>query len=138
STGQYFKIKNSWGAQWGENGYIYLQRGVGGKGMCNVAEGVSYPQLSGSPQPPSPPSPSSSRPSPSSNRPSPSSNSPTRKPQPQPSSRKPTPSSNPSPGPSGDCGSCTNCYYAPSQSCFAGWTKSQCTSVSQYKWCGKA
>ncbi|KAF0694606.1 hypothetical protein As57867_014477, partial [Aphanomyces stellatus] len=40
STGQYFKIKNSWGAQWGENGYIYLQRGVGGKGMCNVAEGV--------------------------------------------------------------------------------------------------
>ncbi|KAF0685480.1 hypothetical protein As57867_022568, partial [Aphanomyces stellatus] len=46
STGQYFKIKNSWGAQWGENGYIYLQRGVGGKGMCNVAEGVSYPQLS--------------------------------------------------------------------------------------------
>ncbi|KDO33340.1 hypothetical protein SPRG_02147 [Saprolegnia parasitica CBS 223.65] len=35
---QHFKIKNSWGASWGESGYIYLQRGVAGKGMCNVAE----------------------------------------------------------------------------------------------------
>ncbi|ETV90502.1 hypothetical protein H310_14742 [Aphanomyces invadans] len=45
SSSDYFKIKNSWGAQWGDNGYIYLQRGVGGKGMCNVAESVSYPEL---------------------------------------------------------------------------------------------
>ncbi|EQC25714.1 hypothetical protein SDRG_16416, partial [Saprolegnia diclina VS20] len=33
-----YKIKNSWGASWGNGGYISLQRGVGGKGMCNVAE----------------------------------------------------------------------------------------------------
>lgn len=43
----YFKIKNTWGTTWGERGYMYLQRGVGGKGMCNVAERASYPQLSG-------------------------------------------------------------------------------------------
>ncbi|KAF0687038.1 Aste57867_21199 [Aphanomyces stellatus] len=47
----FFKIKNSWGAQWGDSGYIYLQRGVGGKGMCNVAEGITYPQLNGAPAP---------------------------------------------------------------------------------------
>ncbi|KAF0691608.1 Aste57867_17202 [Aphanomyces stellatus] len=43
----------------------------------------------------------------------------------------------PTPAPSnGDCGSCTNCYYAPGNSCFSGWTQSQCASVPAYKWCG--
>ncbi|EQC26019.1 hypothetical protein SDRG_16121 [Saprolegnia diclina VS20] len=41
----YFKIRNSWGASWGEAGYIRLQRGVGGKGMCNVAEMPAYPKI---------------------------------------------------------------------------------------------
>ncbi|RHZ08032.1 hypothetical protein DYB31_006438 [Aphanomyces astaci] len=64
STGDYFKIKNSWGTQWGDNGYMYLKRGMSGKGMCNVAEWVWYPELSGSPPTPSssqPPTPSSTR-----------------------------------------------------------------------------
>ncbi|RHZ40628.1 hypothetical protein DYB26_013513 [Aphanomyces astaci] len=56
----YFKIKNSWGTQWGENGYIYLKRGMSGKGMCNVAEEIWYPELGGSS-----PTPSSSQPTPS-------------------------------------------------------------------------
>ncbi|KDO20995.1 hypothetical protein SPRG_13889 [Saprolegnia parasitica CBS 223.65] len=46
---QHFKIRNSWGANWGEGGYMYLKRGGGGKGMCNVADGGSYPTLSGKP-----------------------------------------------------------------------------------------
>ncbi|OQR93125.1 cysteine protease family C01A [Achlya hypogyna] len=41
----YFKVRNSWGASWGEAGYIRLQRGVGGKGMCNVAEQPAYPKI---------------------------------------------------------------------------------------------
>ncbi|CAK4638419.1 hypothetical protein LEN26_009674 [Aphanomyces euteiches] len=34
------------------------------------------------------------------------------------------------------CGSCTNCYYAPTNACFVGWTQDQCNSVSGYTWCG--
>ncbi|EQC31301.1 hypothetical protein SDRG_10904 [Saprolegnia diclina VS20] len=41
----HFKIKNSWGTSWGEAGYIYLKRGVAGKGMCNVAEAPTYPKM---------------------------------------------------------------------------------------------
>ncbi|CAK4107594.1 unnamed protein product, partial [Aphanomyces euteiches] len=48
SDKDFFKIKNSWGPQWGDNGYIYLQRGVGGKGTCNVVEAVVYPKLTAS------------------------------------------------------------------------------------------
>ncbi|OQR88890.1 cysteine protease family C01A [Achlya hypogyna] len=47
----YFKIRNSWGAKWGEAGHIRLQRGVGGKGMCNVAEYPAYPKILGTPAP---------------------------------------------------------------------------------------
>jgi C1A family cysteine protease len=29
----YWKVRNSWGEEWGEDGYIRIQRGVN---MCNV------------------------------------------------------------------------------------------------------
>ncbi|RHY24477.1 hypothetical protein DYB32_008835 [Aphanomyces invadans] len=45
-----YKIRNSWGETWGEGGHIRLRRGAGGKGMCNVAEYVSFPQI-GAPTP---------------------------------------------------------------------------------------
>lgn len=43
----YYKVKNSWGPNWGSNGYIYLQRGVSQKqGQCGILSGPpSYPKL---------------------------------------------------------------------------------------------
>merc|ERR1719316_2572348 len=43
-TDQYFKVKNSWGRSWGENGYIRLSTSGNQCGMLN--EGI-YPVVSG-------------------------------------------------------------------------------------------
>ena len=38
---EYWKVKNSWGASWGANGYVLIQRGVD---KCGIADGPpSYP-----------------------------------------------------------------------------------------------
>merc|ERR1739848_739548 len=51
----YWKVKNCWGASWGMNGYVLIQRGVN---KCGIADGPPlYPTVSGAPAPPSPPMP---------------------------------------------------------------------------------
>ena len=42
----YYKVKNSWGSDWGMNGYILLGRGPqynGGAGQCGILSAASYP-----------------------------------------------------------------------------------------------
>lgn len=41
----YFKVKNSWGASWGDKGYIYLGRGdaFNPNGQCGIQMAASYP-----------------------------------------------------------------------------------------------
>ncbi|KAF0715821.1 Aste57867_3190 [Aphanomyces stellatus] len=94
-----FKIKNSWGTSWGDKGYITLKRtGGAGKGMCNVAESVVYPTLTGhvTPTPSSssaPPKPTATtwKPTPPPSRPTPlPTPTPSRGPTPQPSNDDPT------------------------------------------------
>merc|ERR1719392_459527 len=44
--GDYWKVKNSWGASWGMEGYVLLKRGKGGTGECGLLKQPSYPQVS--------------------------------------------------------------------------------------------
>jgi C1A family cysteine protease len=41
----YYKVKNSWGASWGDNGYILLGRGsaFNPAGQCGIQMAASYP-----------------------------------------------------------------------------------------------
>lgn len=42
----YYKIRNSWGPDWGEEGHIRIARGIDAAGgQCGILMAASYPQL---------------------------------------------------------------------------------------------
>lgn len=41
---KYWTVKNSWGAEWGEKGYVRMERGYSDPfGLCGIAMEASYP-----------------------------------------------------------------------------------------------
>eukprot|EP00403_Amphidinium_massartii_P031907 CAMPEP_0178433198 /NCGR_PEP_ID=MMETSP0689_2-20121128/32780_1 /TAXON_ID=160604 /ORGANISM="Amphidinium massartii, Strain CS-259" /LENGTH=505 /DNA_ID=CAMNT_0020055215 /DNA_START=83 /DNA_END=1601 /DNA_ORIENTATION=- len=61
---KYWKVKNSWGASWGMNGYVNIFRGKVGAGECGIKSQPSYPVANGKVGPSPSPSPSPSPPAP--------------------------------------------------------------------------
>lgn len=41
----FWKVKNSWGENWGDHGYIFLSRDIEGPGECGILLQASYPKI---------------------------------------------------------------------------------------------
>jgi len=44
----YWKVKNSWGPEWGDQGYLRIERKVSDEGLCGIKLNPSYPVVSSS------------------------------------------------------------------------------------------
>eukprot|EP00406_Dinophysis_acuminata_P082786 CAMPEP_0179252372 /NCGR_PEP_ID=MMETSP0797-20121207/22183_1 /TAXON_ID=47934 /ORGANISM="Dinophysis acuminata, Strain DAEP01" /LENGTH=478 /DNA_ID=CAMNT_0020960205 /DNA_START=31 /DNA_END=1467 /DNA_ORIENTATION=+ len=62
---KYWKVKNSWGPSWGDEGYVRIFRGKKGAGECGIKANPSYPVVTATPGPTPGPSPAPPTPPPS-------------------------------------------------------------------------
>ena len=42
---EYYNVRNSWGASWGDNGYIKIAATTLGKGICGIQQLSLYPVI---------------------------------------------------------------------------------------------
>jgi len=45
SGSAYWRVRNSWGAGWGDHGFINMTQNGGAKGMCGINTQVSYAKM---------------------------------------------------------------------------------------------
>jgi hypothetical protein len=38
-------VRNSWGASWGDKGYVKIAGGKDGAGICGIQQDVAYPNF---------------------------------------------------------------------------------------------
>jgi len=43
--GPYWRVRNSWGASWGNDGFINMTQNGGYNGMCGINSQVTYPKM---------------------------------------------------------------------------------------------
>jgi C1A family cysteine protease len=45
AKGEFYIVRNSWGASWGDKGYVRIAGGKDGAGICGIQQDVAYPNF---------------------------------------------------------------------------------------------